>query len=198
METTFIGSFEIMSQLPTTKKFEFAFMGRSNVGKSSFINALTGRKLAHVSSTPGKTQHFNYYLIDDSWYLVDLPGYGYAKRPKHLREAWEVEMWRYLRQRETLLCIFVLVDINVPPQKNDITFIQDLGEAGVPFAIIFTKTDRQSATRNEASLNVYKETLSEMWETLPTYFMTSSERKTGRDEVMKFILEVLKGAGKTK
>ncbi|MEL7427126.1 MAG: ribosome biogenesis GTP-binding protein YihA/YsxC, partial [Bacteroidota bacterium] len=139
----FKGSFPEQRQAPKDGKPEFAFIGRSNVGKSSLINMLTGRTgLARISNVPGKTQHLNYYLINDGWYLVDLPGYGYARVSKKLRKTWRLMMEHYFKKRESLQCVFVLVDGNIGPQQVDIEFINWLGEMGIPFILIYTKTDR--------------------------------------------------------
>ncbi|MDL2322382.1 ribosome biogenesis GTP-binding protein YihA/YsxC [Bacteroidales bacterium OttesenSCG-928-A17] len=176
------------SKCPQDGKPEYAFIGRSNVGKSSLINMLTGRKgLAMTSSTPGKTQLINHFIINDDWYLVDLPGYGYAQRGKKGREKIQEIIDLYLDEREALTCLFVLLDCRHEPQKIDLEFIDRLGESGIPFAIIFTKTDKISQSRLKTNIHTYKTKLLETWEELPPIFYTSSEHKEGRDEVLDYI-----------
>jgi len=180
-----------VSKCPHDGKPEYAFIGRSNVGKSSLINMLTGRKgLAMTSSTPGKTQLINHFIINDEWYLVDLPGYGYAQRGKKGRERIQQIIDLYLDEREELTCLFVLLDSRHEPQKIDLEFIEKLGESGIPFAIIFTKTDKISVGKLNANLEIYKTKLLETWEELPPIFTTSSEHKKGRDEVLEYIEEI--------
>ncbi len=167
---------------------EYAFIGRSNVGKSSLINMLTGKKeLARTSSTPGKTISMNYFLINNGWYIVDLPGYGYAKRSKTLRSAWEKELEYYLSKRETLICLFVLIDSRIPPQTNDLSFIGMLGQHRVPFAIVFTKTDKLKPGAAEANIQAFCDELLKDWQALPEIFKTSSLEKTGREEMLAYI-----------
>lgn len=167
---------------------EYAFIGRSNVGKSSLINMLTRKpKLAMTSSTPGKTLLINHFLINKQWYLVDLPGYGYAKRGKKQQEKIQQIIEDYVLDREALTCLFVLVDSRHEPQKIDLEFIEWLGENGVPFAIIFTKADKLSATRVRENVTAYLNRLSEQWEELPPHFITSSEKRLGRQEVLDYI-----------
>lgn len=167
---------------------EFAFIGRSNVGKSSLINMLTGRKgLAMTSSTPGKTLLINHFLINDAWYLVDLPGYGYAKRGKEAMARLKRIIWDYIEGRENLTSLFVLIDSRIPPQAIDLEFINRLGEAGVPFSIIFTKADKLSVGKAKANVNAYMNKLGEQWEELPPVFISSSENKTGRMEILDYI-----------
>lgn len=176
------------SNCPRDGKPEYAFIGRSNVGKSSLINMLTGRKgLAMTSSTPGKTQLINHFIINDDWYLVDLPGYGYAQRGKKGREKIQEIIDLYLDEREELTCLFVLLDCRHEPQKIDLEFIDRLGESGIPFAIIFTKIDKISQGRLKTNTNTYKAKLLETWEELPPVFYTSSEHKEGRDDVLGYI-----------
>ena len=190
--SVFSSSHARVAQAPKGDRPEFAFIGRSNVGKSSLINMLTQRReLARTSGTPGKTQLINYFLINDSWYLTDLPGYGYAKRSKKTRAKWETRTENYFLRREQMVCAFVLVDANVPPQKIDLEFINWLGENGVPFAIVFTKTDRKKS-RDGGSVEVFKAKLLETWEELPPVFVTSSVNGSGREEVLAFIGEALK------
>lgn len=167
---------------------EYAFIGRSNVGKSSLINMLCSRnELARTSSNPGKTISMNYFLINDAWYLVDLPGYGYARRSKSLRNRWENTLTNYLNKRENLVNLFVLIDSRIPPQDVDIAFINQIGEKGIPFSIVFTKTDKLKPEELESQTQLFKDTLLEYWEELPPMFHTSSLNKAGRDELLKFI-----------
>jgi len=182
------GSFAKVEDCPTTNLPEFAFIGRSNVGKSSLINMLTGRKgLAHVSKTPGKTQTLNFFKINDRWHLVDLPGYGYAKANKTVRAGFGPMIENYLLQRENLKCCFILVDSNIEPKKIDIEFMNFLGENQVPFVIAYTKCDRISKSKLGLNLMAIRTAISEHWETLPTEFITSAEHRTGREEVLGFI-----------
>lgn len=167
---------------------EYAFIGRSNVGKSSLINMLTKNpKLAMTSSTPGKTLLINHFLINKEWYLVDLPGYGYAQRGKKMMEKIQKLIEYYVLEREQMTCLFVLVDSRLEPQKIDLEFIQWLGENGIPFAIIFTKADKQSTGKTKMNVARYLERLKEEWEELPPYFVSSSENRTGRKEILDYI-----------
>lgn len=178
---------------------EFAFIGRSNVGKSSLINMLTGRKgLAMTSSTPGKTMLINHFIINGEWYLVDLPGYGYAKRSKKDTEILGQIIKYYVTERRQLTCLFVLIDSRLAPQKIDIEFITMLGEEGVPFGIIFTKADKSSASKVAQNVKTFCQKLKESWEELPPYFVTSSENGRGRDEVLCYIEEVIKTINENK
>ena len=173
---------------PTVSQPEYAFIGRSNVGKSSLINMLTGRKgLAMTSSTPGKTLLINHFLINDAWYLVDLPGYGYAKRGKKEMEKLYNLISHYVLEREALTCLFVLIDSRLKPQQIDLDFIQFLGEHGVPFALIFTKADKNSQAETQRNVTTFLQTLSEEWEELPPHFITSSEKRTGREALLDYI-----------
>ena len=173
---------------PKDGRLEYAFIGRSNVGKSSLINMLTGVKgLALTSSTPGKTQLINHFLINSEWYLVDLPGYGYAQRGKKGREIIKGIIDSYLEKREELTCLFVLLDCRLEPQKIDLEFINLLGEKGIPFAIIFTKIDKISRGKLNENVELYKKKLLETWEELPMIFLTSAEHKTGKEEVLNYI-----------
>jgi GTP-binding protein len=191
--TEFVGSFPKTSLCPTDGKAELAFIGRSNVGKSSLINMLTGKKgLAKVSQTPGKTQLLNFFLINHYWYLVDLPGYGYAKVSKVKQKVLSGMIKSYLFQREALLIAFVLIDPNIPPTKIDLEFINGLGEGNVPFALVFTKTDKLGKVAVQQSVERFLAALSETWETLPPYFITSSEYRTGRPEMLEYIDGLLK------
>lgn len=181
-------SSERISQVPKDDLRDIAFIGRSNVGKSSLINMLTGRtSLAKVSGTPGKTRLINHFRIDDRWYLVDLPGYGYARTSKRQRDDFSKIITDYVLRCEKLHFLFVLVDIRLEPQRIDLRFIEMLGENGVPFGIVFTKTDKLSKAQTERSLARYRATLSEEWEELPPMFVTSSARGTGRDAILDFI-----------
>jgi len=191
IEAIFKGSYPAVGQCPKDTRPEFAFIGRSNVGKSSLVNMLMGRKdLAHTSKKPGKTQLINYFLVDQSWFLVDLPGYGYAKVSKSKRKQWQKMIQDYLVKRETLCCTFVLVDANVPPQSLDIDFINWLGEMRLPFVIAYTKTDRVKAARLQANLEAFRQSLLENWEGLPREFVTSALQSQGREEILTFIDEV--------
>ncbi|MCO6357821.1 ribosome biogenesis GTP-binding protein YihA/YsxC [Roseivirga pacifica] len=171
---------------------EFAFIGRSNVGKSSLINMLTDKKnLAKTSGKPGKTQLINHFKIDESWYLVDLPGYGYAKTSKKNREAWEMMISEYLINRENLQLVFVLIDSRLPPQQIDLEFIDWLGENMIPFALIFTKADKQSINKGQQNVAKFRKTMKANWEELPPMFLTSSESKFGKEKVSEYIQEIL-------
>lgn len=181
-------SSERIAQVPKDDLRDIAFIGRSNVGKSSLINMLTGRTgLAKVSGTPGKTRLINHFRIDDAWYLVDLPGYGYARTSKSQRDDFSKLITDYVLRCEKLHFLFVLVDARLEPQAIDLRFIRMLGENGVPFGIVFTKTDKLSKAQTERSLARYRVTLSEEWEELPPMFVTSSARGTGRDAILDFI-----------
>ena len=170
---------------------EYAFIGRSNVGKSSLINMLTNRKsLAKTSSKPGKTQTINHFLINKNWYLVDLPGYGFAKTSKTNRANWSKMISDYLLFRENLQLVFVLVDARLEPQQIDIDFINNLGERGVPFAMVFTKTDKNSAGKTMSNVQKMKNILTETWEELPRMIKTSAVTGTGKDEILTFIEEI--------
>ncbi|MGY3087450.1 GTP-binding protein [Hymenobacter sp. UYAg731] len=172
---------------------EYAFIGRSNVGKSSLINMLTERKgLAKTSSSPGKTQLINHFVINDNWFLVDLPGYGYAKVSKTSRAEWAKMINYYLRNRANLMCVCVLIDSRHTPQAADLEFMEKLGEEGIPFVMIFTKADKQSTAQTKALLTEYLRKMSEIWDELPRYFLTSAETGLGRDEVLDFITDVNK------
>lgn len=187
----FIGSYPNEQTCPKTGKPEFAFIGRSNVGKSSLINMLTNRKnLARVSNTPGKTQLINFYLVNDNWYLVDLPGYGYAKISKKKRQEWEKMISNYLQRRDSLQCAFVLVDANIPPQKIDIEFINWLGEIQIPFVIIYTKADRLRKADVEPNIKAIQTELLKYWNELPQQFVTSSSKTIGREDVLDFIEQI--------
>ena len=182
------------SMCPKDNKPEYAFIGRSNVGKSSLINMLTNnKKLAKTSATPGKTLLINHFIINNEWYLVDLPGYGFAKRSKKEVAKLEQMISGYILQREQLVNVFLLVDIRLEPQKIDLEFIQWLGDSSVPFAIVFTKADKLSASKATQQVEAYKKVLLETWEELPPIFVTSAEKRQGRDEVLDYIDQINKG-----
>ena len=185
-------SSERISQVPKDNLKDIAFIGRSNVGKSSLVNMLTGIKgLAKVSGTPGKTKLINHFIINDSWYLVDLPGYGYARVSKSTRGEFSKLITDYVLKCEKMHFLFVLVDSRLEPQKIDLRFIELLGQNGIPFGIIFTKADKMSQAQLNRSVATYKKTLGEQWEELPPMFISSSEKGTGRDEILIFIDECL-------
>ncbi len=178
-------------QCPAPDRPEYAFIGRSNVGKSSLLNLLTGiAGLAKTSSTPGKTQLINHFLIDEAWYMVDLPGYGYAKVGKADRAKFATMIEQYMRERENLLCVFVLIDIRLTPQKNDVDFIGWLGERGIPFVLVFTKADKLAKTTVGGKVEAYGKYLESFWEELPKMFVTSAETKTGAKEILNFIDQI--------
>lgn len=184
----FLKSSSKTEQCPEDGKPEYAFVGRSNVGKSSLINALTGRKnLALTSAKPGKTKLINHYNVDNTWYLVDLPGYGYAQVSKKDREAFDKLIRHYLLERASLMCLFLLIDSRHPPLKPDTEFITWLAETGVPFVLAFTKSDKLSTKQLEIALTEYKAQLTENWEELPRIFVTSAEKGTGLSEILDFI-----------
>ena len=181
------------SMCPQDNKPEYAFIGRSNVGKSSLINMLTNnKKLAKTSSTPGKTLLINHFIINNEWYLVDLPGYGFAKRSKKEVQRLEQMINGYILQRKQLVNVFLLVDIRLEAQKVDLDFIQWLGASSVPFAIVFTKADKLSQTKAKQNIDAYKKVLSETWEELPPIFVTSADKKQGRVEVLDYIEQINK------
>ncbi|MCF6184516.1 MAG: ribosome biogenesis GTP-binding protein YihA/YsxC [Bacteroidales bacterium] len=184
----FIISNTDIKKCPKPTKPEYAFIGRSNVGKSSLINMLTGRKqLAKISGKPGKTRLINHFLINNEWYLVDLPGYGYAKISKQERNIWKGFIKDYILTRENLMNLFVLIDSRHKPQNNDLEFMQHLGENEVPFAIIFTKLDKLSKKQIKENVNLYKKELLKTWEELPTFFVSSAVNKAGKEEILNFI-----------
>ncbi len=192
-KAVFITSSSKTKECPADGLMELAFIGRSNVGKSSLINMLTNTKgLAKTSSTPGKTQLINHFLINDTFYIVDLPGYGYAKVPRGMRNSFKSMIYGYILSREQLVNLFVLVDIRHDPMKIDIDFINEMGEAGVPFSIVFTKADKLSKSALKYHVETYQKTLLESWDELPPIFITSSEKGTGRDELLQYIDQILK------
>ncbi len=187
-DASFVISSSDVSGCPTADKPEYAFIGRSNVGKSSLINMLTGRKkLAKISSAPGKTITINHFLINKEWYLVDLPGYGYAKRSKSERAKWEKMIRKYILTRENLLTLFLLVDMRHEPQKNDLDFIEWLAVSQIPMVIVFTKADKLKSKDVDRNFQFYKKKLLESWEELPEMIVTSSEKGDGRDDVLNYI-----------
>ena len=182
-----------IDQCPNSNLPEYAFIGRSNVGKSSLINMLTGKgKLAKTSATPGKTILINHFVINGEWYLVDLPGYGYAKRSKKDTEKFEHMITTYILDREQMTNLFLLIDVRHEPQQIDLEFMEWLGENGVPFSIVFTKADKVSKAKLNGSVMHYLTELKKQWEELPPYFVTSSETKMGREEVLNYIEEINK------
>lgn len=182
-----------VSMCPNDDKPEYAFIGRSNVGKSSLINMICrNKKLAKTSATPGKTLLINHFIINREWYLVDLPGYGYAKRSKTEIKKLEQMIHGYILQREQLTNVFVLVDIRHEAQKIDLDFINWLGQSQIPFTIIFTKSDKLSVSKAQANVAAYKRKLEETWEELPPIFVTSSESRQGRDEILNYIESINK------
>jgi GTP-binding protein len=188
MKAQFVKSSVQLSQLPSSEIPEFAFIGRSNVGKSSLINTLTSSKgLAKTSGSPGKTQAINHFIINEKWHLVDLPGYGFAKVSQATRAEWESLMKSYFLNRKQLITTFVLIDIRLEPQKNDLDFIEFLGTNGVPFSIVFTKSDKLTPNQALKKVNDYKTSLLTSWEELPPVFVTSATNRTGKDELLQYI-----------
>lgn len=186
----FLGSWERQDQMPHKELPEFAFIGRSNVGKSSLINMLCGRKnLAHTSSTPGKTQTLNLFKIDNRLQFCDLPGYGYAKVSKKQRAVFSKMITHYLQERPNLMCLFILIDLRIEPQEIDIDFINNTGQAGIPMALIGTKADKLSSTGLQENIGVYEKKLLEYWDELPPFFVSSSEKGTGKSDIMQFIFK---------
>lgn len=188
----FLSSNDNYKKCPNPDKPEFAFIGRSNVGKSSLINMLTGRrKLAKISSTPGKTRLINHFLINGKWYLVDLPGYGFAKISKSAKEKWNRMINQYILNRSNLVTLFVLVDSRLDPQKIDVEFISWLGKNGLPFVIVFTKADKISKNQTNTALKKFTNELKHNWESLPSMIITSSKSGQGKEEILKFIDQTL-------
>jgi GTP-binding protein len=193
----FVISNQDYQKCPVSDKPEYAFIGRSNVGKSTLINTLTNYKgLAKTSRTPGKTQLINHFIVNEEWFLVDLPGYGYARVSHDKRKSFQEMIYQYLKSRKNLLCTFVLIDIRLEPQKIDIEFIRWMGENGLPFCLVFTKSDKLSKTKIQESTDAYKKTLLEEWEELPTIFVTSAEKKEGITEILYFIDNINKNQEK--
>ncbi len=187
-EVRYVGSFPSLTACPKDTKPEYAFIGRSNVGKSSLINMLTGRNsLAHVSKKPGKTQMINFFEVAKEWYLVDLPGYGYAKISKKKRREWEMMIEGYLQHRTTLACVLLLIDANIPAQKIDLEFMKWLGNKQIPFVLVYTKTDRLKPAEVDSHIERIQQGFLEEWSELPQQFITSSIKKGGREEILAFI-----------
>ena len=194
-EAVFTGSSASYQQCPQDKRPEIALIGRSNVGKSSLINMLLGRKhLAKVSGRPGKTQLINHFLVNEAWYLVDLPGYGWAQVSQATRQQWEKMIRDYLLYREHLSCVFVLVDARLKPQKVDIAFINWLGKNQIPFAILLTKADKETKQQVQTNLTALKDTLLNDWKALPALLTTSSRDQTGRAALLGYIQRIILGA----
>lgn len=187
-EAAFVISSDTVEKCPDDTKAEYAFIGRSNVGKSSLINMITGhKKLAKTSGTPGKTQLINHFLINGEWYIVDLPGYGYAKASKTSRAKWEKFIADYITKREQLVNVFVLLDCRLEPQKIDIEFMNWCGEEGIPFSMVFTKIDKLSSSALQKNLAQYKKEMLKHWEALPPIFTTSSDSAFGKEQVLNYI-----------
>lgn len=190
-KAVFVKSSSVLKECPKPDRPEYAFIGRSNVGKSSLINMLASKAdMARVSANPGKTITINHYLINDAWFLVDLPGYGYARRSKALREQWEYTLEEYLRDRENLQCLFVLIDSRIEPQASDLEFLNFLGQLQVPFAIVFTKIDKLNQSMRSKNMNAFTKKVLEYWEDLPPVFQTSATEKKGRTQLLSYINEV--------
>lgn len=189
-----------VDKCPDTNLPEFAFIGRSNVGKSSLINLLTGQNsLAKVSSSPGKTQMINHFIINggndnqhpDGWFIVDLPGYGYAKRSQAQRAAWKKMLLGYFEQRQNLFTVFLLIDSRLTPQKNDLEFMNMLGELGVPFNLVFTKADKNTQSETAKNVKNFINKMKESWEFIPAYFVSSTVKKSGRKQILDYIGELI-------
>lgn len=199
VKAEFVSSFADVKKCPVPDRPEFAFIGRSNVGKSSLINMLVGRKqLAKTSNTPGKTQTINHFSINNQWYLVDLPGYGYASVSKTLKAGFGKIIDSYVLKRENLDCLFVLLDSRLEPQKIDLSFMEWAGSAGVPLGLIFTKTDKLSANELSKSMRRYENVLLQTWTELPPNFITSAQTKRGKIELLNFIGEVISNSQENK
>lgn len=193
LSAEFISSYADVSKCPLADKPEFAFIGRSNVGKSSLINMLTNsKKLAKTSVKPGKTQTINHFLINSAWYLVDLPGYGFASVSKSLRAGFGKMIENYVLKRENLTCLFILIDARLPPQANDLDFIEWAGTRNVPLALIFTKIDKLKRNELQKNLTQYENTLLGRWEELPSIILTSAEKGNGKEEILALIDELIK------
>jgi GTP-binding protein len=189
----FIISNTDFTKCPQPMMPEFAFIGRSNVGKSSLINMLVNKKgLAKISGSPGKTQTINHFKINEKWYLVDLPGYGFAKISHTIKATWEKMIQDYLKFRKNLSSIFVLIDSRLEPQKNDLSFINWLGENNIAFAVVFTKSDKQTKNKTQRNISIFCNELLKTWETLPVYFISSSETGEGKEEILNYIENIIK------
>jgi GTP-binding protein len=187
---SFVSSSNSIEQCPVTGKPEFGFIGRSNVGKSSLINMLTGRKnLARISGSPGKTRTINHFLINNTWYLVDLPGYGYARVASATRSSWIKAVEEYILKRNTLISLFLLIDSRISPQASDLSFIEFLGLNQIPFARVFTKTDKLPETKLKNAIQMYDIVMSKTWDEMPSTFISSTVKKTGRDDILGYIEE---------
>jgi len=187
---SFVKSSPSLKECPPASKPEFAFIGRSNVGKSSLINVLTGwKRLAKISVQPGKTRTINHFHINENWYLVDLPGYGYARVPLQLRDKWIKSTRNYVLKRENLVCLFVLLDVRLKPQRSDLEFMEFLGNNQIPFARVFTKSDKISKQSLEQSIALYDKEMHKSWESLPETFISSTVTAEGRDEILNYIEE---------
>jgi len=192
-KAVFVVSNSDFTKCPETSLPEYAFIGRSNVGKSSLINMITNNfKLAKTSGRPGKTQLINHFLIDEQWHLVDLPGYGWARVSKEKKEKWQEMIKGYLMQRKNLACVFVLIDSRLDPQAIDLDFLNWLGTMEIPFVLVFTKSDKQSANKTQSTVSKFRKRMLEEWEEIPQHFITSAEKKTGREEILQFISEMNK------
>ena len=183
-----------VEKCPKPDKPEYAFIGRSNVGKSSLINMLCNKDLAKTSASPGKTKLINHFIINNEWYIVDLPGYGYAKISQAQRKQWEKMIEDYLRKRKNLVNVFVLIDSRHKPQANDMEFVNKLGAWQVPFTLVFTKADKEKPKAVERNVNAFLDALKGTWEILPKYFVTSAAKKEGKEELLKFIDDCNKSA----
>jgi GTP-binding protein len=193
-EAEFVQSSTTFLRCPAPSLPEFAFIGRSNVGKSSLINMLTGKKnLAKTSATPGKTQLINHFLVNKNWYIADLPGYGFAKVSKESKAKWDRMIREYILKRENLLTVFVLIDSRLEPQKIDISFINWLGTKEIPIALVFTKADKLTKSKALNQTDVFKKEMLKSWSALPPLFISSAEKKIGREEILEFIEEINKG-----
>lgn len=193
LKAEFIISNTTVEKCPPPDKPEYAFIGRSNVGKSSLINMLAGhKKLAKTSGRPGKTQLINHFLFEDYWYLVDLPGYGYARVSKAKKADWGIMIENYLQQRSNLMCVFVLIDVRLDPQEADMEFMHWLSEKQIPFVMVFTKGDKLSPPKRDKSIAFYRKEMLKSWEFMPQYFVTSAVQNKGREELLNFIHDINK------
>lgn len=191
VKAEFVVSNTKIERCPKPDRHEYAFIGRSNVGKSSLINMLTNNnKLAKTAAKPGKTQLINHFLINESWYMVDLPGYGYARISETTRQQFDRMIRDYILKRENLVCLFVLIDSRLEPQKIDLEFMEWLGGNGVPFVMVFTKADKLTTTQRQKCIGEYQQKMQDTWETMPMAFMTSSEKRMGRQEMLDYIEEL--------